>query len=311
MTIVWTVLGTALIALAVHDIFTVLFRPGTASRYSGAIARAVWSVLRRAGGPRRNVLALAGPLALAAVICFWALALVLGWALVYLPHYPQEYVLAEGTVAHSPLVGALHTSLTTVTTLGSANVLPKPAWLQLLSPLEALLGFGMLTAAVSWLLQIYPVLSRRRALAYEIHLLADTERALDLQVPQLETSSAAQLYAELASRLIAVERDLVKFPITYYFAETDPRFSLAAAMPVLSELADRGTTDDHADAVRLRAEMLHEAVGDLADTIVERFVLHRRHDIGDAITAFAHDHRHEADGAALEEKDTSVANAPQ
>ena len=311
MMIVWTVLGTALIALAVHDIFTVLFRPGTASRYSGAIAGAVWSVLRPAGGARRNVLALAGPLALAAVICFWALALVVGWALVYLPHYPQEYVLAEGTVAHSALVGALHASLTTVTTLGSANVLPKPAWLQVLSPLEALLGFGMLTAAVAWLLQIYPVLSRRRALAYEIHLLADTERALDLQVPQLETSSAAQLYAELTSRLIAVERDLVKFPITYYFAETDPRFSLAAAMPVLSELADRGTADDHADAVRLRAEMLHEAVGDLADTIVERFVLHQRHDTRDAITAFAHDHRHEANGAALADEAASVAHAPK
>ena len=307
MTILSTVAGIALIALAVHDIFTVLFRPGAESRYSGAIARAVWALLRPAGGPRRRVLALAGPLALAAVICFWAVALVVGWALVYLPHYPQQYMIAEGTVAHSPLVGALHTSLTTVTTLGSANALPKPAWLQVISPLEALLGFGMLTAAVSWLLQIYPVLSRRRALAYEIHLLADTEHALDLQVPQLETSSAAQLYAELTSRLIAVERDLVKFPITYYFAETDPHFALAAAMPVLAELAERGSGDDHPDAVRLRAHMLKEAVGDFADTVAERFVLHRRHDTDDALTAYANDHGHEADGAALKHADADVA----
>jgi hypothetical protein len=303
MTILSAAAGVALIALAVHDIFTVLFRPGAESRFSGAIARAIWTLLRRVAGRRRNVLAVAGPTALLAVICFWALALVAGWTLIYLPHYPGDYVLAQGTVAHAPVVGALHTSLTTVTTLGSANAVPKTAWLQVASPVEALLGFGILTAAVSWLLQIYPVLSRRRALAYEIHLLADTERRLQLDVAQLETSVASQLYAELTSRLIGVERDLVKFPITYYFAETDARFSLAAAMPVLTEIAERGRASQPPDSVRLRAEMLHEAIDDLVSTIAQRFVVHRRHDIhdgADAIKAFAEDHRHDAEKSSLE-----------
>ena len=293
MTFLWTAAGIVLIAVVVHDVFTVLFRAGAESRTSGAIARAVWTLLRRAGGHRRNVIVLAGPLAVASVMAFWAITLVIGWALVYLPHYPDEYAVAEGTEAHSALVGALHISLTTVTTLGSANLVPRPDWLQLVSPLESLIGFGLLTAAVAWLLQIYPVLSARRALAYEIHLLADTERRLELQVPQLETTVASELYAELTSRLIAVERDLVKFPITYYFAETDPRFALAAAMPVLTELAERGTSAERPDAVRLRAEMLREALDDLAGTIVERFVLHRRHDVTDAVAAFARDHRHD------------------
>jgi hypothetical protein len=143
------------------------------------------------------------------------------------------------------------------------------------------------------------VLSRRRALAYEIHLLADTEHRLHVDVTQLETSVAAQVYAELTSRLIGVERDLVKFPITYYFAETDARFSLAAAMPVLSEIAERGTASQHPDSVRLHAEMLHEAIEDLVSTVAERFVLHRRHDVGEtsAMQAFAEDHHHYADGA--------------
>ena len=297
MTIVLSAAGVLLIVLVLHDIFTVLFRPGAKSWISAALAQAIWTLLRRAGGRHREVVALAGPIAVAAVISFWALALVLGWALIYLPHYPDDYVLADGTAPHAPLVGALHASLTTVTTLGSANVVPKTAWLQVLGPVEALLGFGMLTAAVSWLLQIYPVLSRRRALAYEIHLLADTERRLELDVAQLEVSVAAELYAELTSRVIAVERDLVKFPVTYYFAETDARFALAAAMPVLARIAEHGTAAEHRDAVRLRAEMLHEAVAELAETVVERFDVHRRHDAGDAIAAFAHDHGHDADGA--------------
>jgi len=302
MTIVWTVLGIALIALVVHDVFTVLFRPGAKSWFSSALARWVWTLLRRAGPQRRNILSLAGPLAMVTVVLFWAISLVVGYALIYMPHYPQDYVLLEGTVAHSPFVGALHASLTTVTTLGSTNVAAKPAWLQVVGPTEALIGFGMLTAAVTWLLQIYPVLSSRRALAYEIHLLADTERRLELHAPQLETSVASQIYAELTSRLIAVERDLVKFPITYYFAETDPRFALTAAMPVLSELAQRGRSAEHPDSVRLRAEMLNEAIEEFSATVLERFVVHRRHDGGDAIEAFAHDHGHAGDGSALREQ---------
>lgn len=306
MTILWTAAGTALIALVAHDVFTVLFRPGAESRLSDAIARGVWTLLRRGGGDRRGALALAGPIAVAVVIGFWAITLVLGWALIYVPHYPQEYVLAEGTAAHSPLVGALHVSLTTMTTLGSANVVAKPGWLQVVSPGEAMIGFGLLSAAVAWLLQIFPVLSRRRALAYEIHLLADTERRLGVQLPQLETSVASQLYAELTSRLVGVERDLAKFPITFYFAETDRRFALAAAMPLLTEIARRGTAGDLPESVRLRAEMLHEATADLAGTVVERFVLHRRHDVSDAIAAFARDHGH--DGVPLPAADRE--NAP-
>jgi hypothetical protein len=310
MTILWTTIGVALVAAAAHDVFTVLFRPGAQSWFSSAIARAIWVLLRRARH-RRNLLSLAGPIAVTAVIGFWAFALVVGYALIYLPHYPDAYVLAEGTSAHSAIVGALHASLTTVTTLGSGNLVPKEAWLQLLSPTEALVGFGMLTAAVSWLLQIYPVLSRRRALAYEIHLLADTERRLDLELPQLETSVASELYAELTSRLIAVERDLVKFPITYYFAETDSRFALAAAMPVLTEIAQRGSSAEHPDSVRLRAEMLHEATEDFSATIVERFHLQRRHDVTDAIRAFAHDHGHDAEAAALEAERSEQEPAPR
>lgn len=302
--------GVALIVIVGYDIFTVLFRPGATSRLSGTITRLVWALLRPAGGRSRLILSLAGPLALSAVILFWATALVVAWALIYLPHYPHDYVLADGTVAHPPFVGALHVSLTTITTLGSANVVAKPGWLQVLSPLEALIGFGVLTATVSWLLQIYPVLSRRRALAYEIHLLADTERRLGTEVPQLEESVASQLYAELTSRLIGVERDIVKFPITYYFAETDPRFALSAAMRDLVELAERGASAQHPDSVRLRAAMLQRAADDLATTVSERFLLHRRHATGDSLDAFAHDHHHDPAGSVLaEEREDHASSA--
>lgn len=293
MTLVATVGGVVLILLVVHDIFTVLFRPGVESRFSGGLVRAVWAVLRHS--QRRSTVGLAGPVALAAVVCSWAILLLLGWALIYLPHYPGDFTVGAG--ASTPLVGSIHFSLATLTTLGSSSAAPRAAWLQIVSPLEALIGFGLLTAAVAYLLQLYPVLSRRRSLAYEIHLLADAQRRLGVAVAQMESGAASQLYAELASRLIAVERDLVKFPIAYYFAESDPRFALSAAMPDLVELADLGVRPGNPSSIRLRASMLEEAIDDFARTIADRFLAGQDHSTAAALQAFERDHLHGRHGA--------------
>lgn len=304
------VAGVALIALVIDDIFTVLFRSGAESRLSGRLTRALWVLLRRAGRRRRGALALAGPLAVAIVVGSWTALLVAGWALIYLPHYPDAYIIAEGTAAHAPLLGALRVSLETLTTLGSAPATPNAGWLQLLSPVEALIGFGLLSAAISWLLQIYPVLSRRRSLAYEIHLLTDTERRLAIDVAQMEPAAASQLYGELASRLIAVERDLVKFPIAYYFAETDRRFALSTALPHLVALAERGAGAGNPDEVRLRAAMVLEAIEDFAQTVGERFLPVSGPSTDDTLRAFARDHRHRPHEPAPADADAGTSARP-
>ena len=115
----------------------------------------MWTLLRHS--PHRRAVALAGPVALAAVVCSWATLLLLGWALIYLPQYPHDFVV--GARASTPLVGAIHVSLATLTTLGSSSAAPGSAWLEIGSPLEALIGFGLKTAAVAYLLQLDPVLS--------------------------------------------------------------------------------------------------------------------------------------------------------
>lgn len=86
--------------------------------------------------------------------------------------------------------------------------------LRLIVPLEALVGFALLTASVSWLLTVYPALSRRRSLAYEITLLREvTRRSGRGDFVRRQAGSAERLFAELLSRLVAVERDLVQIPL--------------------------------------------------------------------------------------------------
>ncbi|TMM03669.1 MAG: two pore domain potassium channel family protein [Actinobacteria bacterium] len=287
-----TAAGVAMIGLAGRDAFDALFHPEGDATVARVIARGVWRLFRRTG-PRHQLFPLGGPVALVAVIGVWAVLLIVGWALVFWPHMPSGFRFDPRVdAAGSDFVHSLNISLVTLTTLGFGDITPTAAALRLILPLEALLGFGLLTSSISWLLLIYPVLSRRRSLAYEIWLLRTAEEETDLAVDRLEPEAAEQVYAGLTSRLVAVERDLVNFPISYYFAEGDARFSLPAAAPYLLELGRRGRAEDRPDRVRLRAHLLLKAVDDLGRTTAG-FHGGRGDDSEELLRAYARDHLRE------------------
>lgn len=275
-----------LIATALRDVFDALFHESGKGVLSRFVMRTVWAGFRRLGSHER--LALAGPASLIAVVLTWAALLTFGWALLLTPHMPGDF---QFTGAHSGrFVDSLYVSLTTLTTVGFGDVTPESGWLRLVTPLEALVGFGLLTASVSWLLSIYPVLSRRRSLAYEIHLLTAAERKVGVDVAALAPAEAEGVYSELTSRLVAVERDMVAFPVAYYFAPGDERFSLAAAMPALLSLAEEGRAREASDAARLRATMLRTAIDDFARTTAIRFHGSRAESTEELLADYARDH---------------------
>ena len=264
-----TGLGIALIAVVAHDVFDALFHHHGGGTLSGAVMRVTWRCFRRLSVRRRALLPLAGPVALVAVVVIWLVLLVTGWALVLWPHIAEDFRFDAGATSGEPaFVDAVYVSLVTLATLGFGDITPTSGWLKLVLPLEALIGLGMLTATVSWLLSIHPALSRRRSLAYEISLLRRAEA--DLGISALDDAAGESTLAELTSRLVAVERDLTAWPIAYYFAEADERFSLPVAMPYLLDLAARGAAPELAPGVRLRAAMLSDAIDDFAATTAAR-----------------------------------------
>ncbi|MGN6201687.1 MAG: potassium channel family protein, partial [Solirubrobacterales bacterium] len=85
MDIVWTLLGVALIVLALRDIFDVLFHPLGRGMIARRVVRGVAAVARRKPGRGGTLGLLVGPIGYIAVIATWAALLTLGWALVFLP----------------------------------------------------------------------------------------------------------------------------------------------------------------------------------------------------------------------------------
>lgn len=178
MTWLFTALGAALVVAALLDIFHTLWHPrgfGSGARW---IFTTIWRLTRPLSRAGRSS-ELSGPLALVATVLAWTLTTVPGWALVHLPHLPAgfQYGSSLDPERSSGFLSAVYVSTVVVATLGLGDITPAAWGLRLLVPTQALVGFVLLTAAISWVLQLYPALGRRRAFAGRLSALTHADTA--------------------------------------------------------------------------------------------------------------------------------------
>lgn len=283
------VLGALAVLVVLRDIFHTIYHPAGHGRLSSSVMARAWALAIRLPGSRPR--SLAGPLGLLAAVSLWTATLVLGWALVYWPAMPGGFAYGTGLDAtqRSGLLDALYLALTTTTTLGFGDIVATTTWLSLATTCSALVGFVLLTSAVSWVLQVYPSLARRRTLAARLELLDRTRAVHRLAI--LEPSVAATLLVGLSDALVRTRVDLTQNPETYYFHDRQDSTSLPAALGVVLELVDagRGVPDE---SVRLGAELLGEAVEDLLRAIASGFLRPARggEPVADLLARYRDDH---------------------
>ena len=155
----WTAVpGVCLVALTLRETFQALFHPTATGSFSDFVARTIFKFFRR----RPSALSMAGPLSIVLIILCWALGQALGFALIYWAGFPDKFQLStpEQTRTAGGFWTMLYFSLQMMTSLGIGDVLPKMNWLRVTAALQALVGFGLLTASVSSIVLIYPALAR-------------------------------------------------------------------------------------------------------------------------------------------------------
>jgi hypothetical protein len=289
-----SLVGAALILVALRDIFDTLFHPSGKGMLSRALPRLLWRGVRRIGVRYPLAQELCGPATLLCVIASWATLLAAGWAFVFWPHLTEGFLVSSGPTSstYGAFVDALYLSLVTLTTLGYGDVTPTVGWLKVLVPLEALVGFGLLTASLSWVVSLYPVFSRHRSLAHEVSLASEAESETGIGVRQMDALAAEQMLGSMTTQLIAVQTDLVHFPISYYFRSSNERFELSAAMSCLLHLAQEGDSPDCAPGVRMRARMLRGAIEDFSETVGARFLDLTSTSSEEVLEAYARDNLH-------------------
>ncbi|WP_406000274.1 potassium channel family protein [Streptomyces sp. NBC_00829] len=277
--------GAGLVMFALRDVFHTLWHPTRHGGISRRVMTALWKLSQRLPFRNRGT-GLAGPLAMVTVVAMWAGTVVVGWALIYWPHIPDAFSFAAGLdpAEHGGLVDALYISLVTVATLGLGDIAPIESWLRIIAPLEALVGFALLTATVSWVLEIYPALTRRRALALRLSQLQRN----DPSPLQLDSPLGTAILDNLAAEVARISVDFVQYAESYYFHDGEDHTSLASRIPYAAALADRGSAVGHAE-VRLAASLLTTALEDLALILDQRF-LHTGGTVAGIYRAYAEDH---------------------
>ncbi|MCX4672996.1 potassium channel family protein [Streptomyces sp. NBC_01381] len=279
-----TFLGAALVMAILRDMFHTIWHPTRHGGLSGLVMTGMWRLSSRLS-TRRRAAGLAGPLGMVCVVSVWALTVAVGWALVYWPHMPESFSYSAALVPaeHAGPVDALYVSLVTLATLGLGDIAPAAGWLRFVGPLEALVGFALLSATVAWILGIYPALARRRTLALRLsHVRGGVTSR------QLDSDGGATLLDSLASAISVITVDFLQYAESYYFYDGDENTSLPRQIGHAVGLAELAVSARHPD-VRLSAIVLRRALDDLAAVLDERF-LRTRAATADVFASYASDH---------------------
>ncbi|MGW8062426.1 potassium channel family protein [Streptomyces ziwulingensis] len=277
--------GAGLVLAALRDVFHTLWHPTARGSLSALVLHGSWRVSRRVGR-RGRLTSVVGPAAMVAVILAWTSMVVAGWTLIYWAHLPEGFSFGPGLRPdqRADLLDALYLSLVSLTTLGFGDIVPTDAWLRIAVPVQALIGFALLTAAVSWVGQTYPALARRRVLALR---LASLRTARETTGP-VDAAFTATVLEDLAVQVGQVRVDLNQHAETYYFQDDDDSPSLPAMISYAMDLAAEGR-QSRRDDVRMSAAMLAHALESLA-TILGRQFLRTQGDPEQIFAAYARDH---------------------
>ncbi len=285
MIVIPALLAVLIIGFALREIFHDLFHPSVGGSLSGMIGRGIFNLLRH--WPRS--LSFAGPLALVIVIFSWALLLAAGFAIVYWALAPSYYRVDAGTaVPHHNVLAAFYFSLEVMTTLGLGDIKPQPGWFSVFVVLHTLIGFTLVTASLSWVILIFPAISRTNRLARLVSIVVRAER--NSGIPAISADSE-WLLAQLTTGLITVRIDLVHFPLVYYFRSVDENACLAHVIGHIGELAGRASSPSQPERMRLAAAALTLALNDCAQILSSQFPDIQPGEPADVFRSYAAHHR--------------------
>src|SRR5215211_3140378 len=122
----FTVLGLSILLLVVYDVYaTILHARGRSGPIGETLNRTIWRAARflafRFSRPRRHrLLNVVGPMLLPLLIIVFIMLLVLGFALIYYPRMPENFIVQPGAggAADSPWMSSFYFSGVTLTTVG-------------------------------------------------------------------------------------------------------------------------------------------------------------------------------------------------
>ena len=173
-TLIYTTAGATLLLLVAYDVYsTVLHSSARYGPVGEGLNRAVWNVARKVAfrlerRRRHKLLNAVGPALMPLLITAYIVLLTLAFALVYLPHVPDNFIIT-GPKGDAPWLNAVYFSGCTLTTLGYGDIVPSTGGLRFVALVEAASGFALISLAITYLLAVNTALEHKRTVALSLY----------------------------------------------------------------------------------------------------------------------------------------------
>ena len=235
--------GAVLLGMLAYDIFfTVFHSRGRGGPVNRTISAAVWRVAhrfgrRRDGTARDGLLSLAGPAIVLAALLTWVMLLVGAFALIYYP-WIGSFLVSPGST-RTGWSEALYYSGYVAATLGLGDLVPDLPALRLLTVLEALGGFAIVSVAITYFLAVYRELVAMQSLAADIAALCarGTSPLLDFTRSH-GTAMLARWSEQFSAALSHVLLAHFQYPVLHYFRPLVPSRALPVQLGMLLRLRE-------------------------------------------------------------------------
>lgn len=222
----FTVVGIVLILLGVLDVFFTVLHYDGFGFLSSRLYNKLFNLVRFLTRPlprkyRALGLSMAAPLMVPATVTVWILLIAFGYAFVYYESIGTKTFYFSSPGLQPSFSEALYLSGTAISTVGFGDITPQSTFYQLVTVSEALLGFGVLTLAITYVLGVYGVLQQLGVLAAGVHHQAqDTDNPWSILAPHFQGGEPVALDAhlmELHRGLVELYEGVRRYPVVYYY----------------------------------------------------------------------------------------------
>lgn len=225
------------------DVFLTVLHVQVESPMSNWFNRRFWWALlsvaeRLPGRARDDLLGWGAPLMIGGIIAVWAVSYVVGFGLVYLPfiYDPGVFSVDEGSTT-TALSDALYFSAVSFFTLGYGDVTPVHPLARLLSLFEGASGLLTITLSATYLLSVYPLISRKAALAASLNLetggRSDGVVVVQRYVAEGRFEALGERLRQVTDDLLNLEQSHTFYPVLYYVRPRQAYQSFARILAIV------------------------------------------------------------------------------
>ena len=218
--------GVTLISVGLLDVFFTVLHYDGFGFISSRLYHSLFGIVCFATRPlprryRAMGLSMAAPLMVPATITVWISLVALGYALIYFSGMDEEFFYLPGRTLEPSFLEALYFSGTSISTVGFGDITPTNTLYQVLAVSEGLIGFGILTLAITYILGVYNVLQQLGVVSAGLyHQAQDTSDPWSILAPHFPDGEHRGLETHLMSLhrgLVEIYEGIRQYPIVYYY----------------------------------------------------------------------------------------------